>query len=152
MRPNPHLPTRAALLTAALLLTIGCTTVSRLTAPLAQAATAAFTSATLADLQLVGIKTGPLIPLQAAPDGVSPLILGEEARHDLASVLGQAPLGVLLPITRVGETTPWWIFCPAGELQKRCEEIPANARVNFTGHPLAGGVLLLPTRLTWSDR
>ena len=152
MRPNPRTPTLAALLTAALLLTTGCTTATRLARPLAQAATAAFTSATLADLQLIGIKTGPLIPLQATPDGASPLILGEEARQDLAGVFGQAPLGVLLPITRVGETTPWWIFCPAGELQKRCEEIPPNARVNFTGHPLAGGVLLLPTRLTWSAR
>jgi hypothetical protein len=155
MRTNPHTSTLAALLTAALLLTTGCTTVSRLTAPLAQAATAAFTSATLADLQLVGIKTGPLVPLQATPGGTSPVLLGEEAHQELAGVLGTlgpTPVGVLLPITRVGESTPWWIFCPAGELQKRCEEIPPNARVTFTGHPLAGGVLLLPTRLTWSAR
>jgi hypothetical protein len=155
MRPNPRTPTRAALLTAALLLTTGCGTAARLTRPLAQAATAAFTSATLADLQLIGIKTGPLIPLQATPAGASSFLLGDETHQELAGalgVLGQTPVGVLLPITRVGESTPWWIFCPAGELQKRCEEIPFNARVNFTGHPLAGGVLLLPTRLTWSAR
>ena len=141
MRRTPQLPTLAAFMTAALLLT-GCGTVSRLTAPLGQAASALFTSATLADLQMVGVKTGPLVPVQA----------GADVHQELASVLGQAPLGVLLPITRVGETTPWWIFCPAGELQKRCEEIPPNARVTFTGHPLGQGAVLLPTRLTWSDR
>jgi hypothetical protein len=147
MRPNRLiLPTVLTLWALA----TGCTTFTRLAAPLTQAATAAFTSATLADLQLIGIKTGPLIPLQANPDTAAPLILGDEARRDLAGTLGTTPVGVLLPITRVGETTPWWIFCPAGELQKRCEEIPPNARVNFTGHPLRGGVLLLPTRLTWS--
>ena len=150
MRRVPNVPFIAAL-TAAILLT-GCGTVSRLTAPLGQAATTLFTSATLADLQMVGVKTGPLVPVQAGPTGPSPFVLGEESHQELTALLGQAPLGVLLPITQVGETTPWWIFCPAGELQKRCEEIPANARVTFTGHPLGRGVVLLPTRLTWSDQ
>jgi hypothetical protein len=141
----------AALLTAVLVLT-GCGTVNRLTGPLTQAATALFTSATLADLQMVGVKTGPLVPVQA-DTGTSSAILGPDIQQELAGVLGQAPpLGVLLPITRVGETEPWWIFCPAGELQKRCEEIPPNARVSFTGHPLGRGAVLLPTRLTWSDQ
>jgi uncharacterized protein YceK len=140
------------LVTLVLALT-GCGTVSRLTGPLKQAATTLFTSATLADLQMVGVKTGPLVPLQAATAGTSSTILGPDIQQELAGVLGQAPpLGVLLPITRVGETTPWWIFCPAGELQKLCEEIPPNARVSFTGHPLGRGAVLLPTRLTWSDQ
>jgi len=150
MRRTPQIPTLAALMTAVLVLS-GCGTVSRLTAPLSQAATTLFTSATLADLQMVGVKTGPLVPVQAGAAGTS-FIPGEEAHQELAQVLGQAPLGVLLPVTRVGETTPWWIFCPAGELQKRCEEIPPNARVAFTGHPLGHGAVLLPTRLTWSGQ
>jgi hypothetical protein len=128
----------------------GCGTVSRLAAPLGQAATALFTSATLADLQLVGVRSGPLVPVQAGAGTVA--VLGEETRQELTGLLGEAPLGVLLPISRVGETTPWWIFCPAGELQARCEEIPPNAQVNFTGHPLGRGAVLLPTRLTWSVR
>jgi uncharacterized protein YceK len=139
------------LLVLTLLLT-GCGTLNRLTGPLSQAATTLFTSATLADLQLVGVRTGPLVPVQAGPVNASTTILGEETRQELASLLGEASLGVLLPISRVGETTPWWIFCPAGELQARCEEIPPNAQVTFTGHPLGQGVVLLPTRLTWSAR
>ena len=139
---------RLTLFPLVLLLT-GCGTVSRLTRPLGQAAATLFTNATLADLQLVGVKSGPLVPVQAGSAGTSSL-LGDEPRQELTGVLGQAPLGVLLPITRVGETTPWWIFCPAGELQARCEAIPANARVTFFGHPLGRGAVLLPTRLTWS--
>lgn len=140
-------PVVAVLLAATL---TGCGTVGRLTGPLSQAATALFTSATLADLQLKGIKSGPLIPVQAGAAGTS--VLGAETRQDLASVLGGAPLGALLPISRVGETTPWWIFCPAGTLQTICEEIPPNAQVTLSGHPLGHGAVLLPTRLTWSDR
>jgi predicted small secreted protein len=138
-----------AVLLLAAVLAAGCTTLNRLTRPLAQAGTALFTSTTLADLELVGVKSGPLLPVQAGPFATSNL-LGEEANQELAQLIGQAPLGVLLPITRIGETTPWWIFCPAGDLQKRCEEVPSNARVTFTGRPLRGGVVLLPTRLTWS--
>ena len=152
MRRTPHFSTLVAALAAALLLT-GCGTINRLARPLTQAATTLFTSATLADLQMVGVKTGPLVPVQAATAGTSAAIFGPDIRQELAGVLGQAPpLGVLLPITQVGETTPWWIFCPAGDLQKLCEEIPANARVAFTGRPLGRGVVLLPTRLTWSDQ
>ena len=147
MRRNPFPLT---LLPLVLALT-GCGTVSRLTGPLGQAAATLFTSATLADLQMSGVKTGPLVPVQAGAAGTSSP-LGDETRQELASVLGQTPLGVLLPITRVGETAPWWIFCPAGELQARCEEIPAHARVTFSGRPLGhgAGIVLLPTRLTWS--
>ena len=135
-------------LTAAL---TGCNAATRLTRPLAQAGNALFTSATLADLELVGVKTGPLLPIQAGPfDNL--YLLGEEIPRNITDHLGQTPLGVLLPITRVGETTPWWIFCPAGDFQKRCEEIPANARVTFTGRPLGHGTVLLPTRLTWTAR
>ena len=146
--------TLPALLPLVLVLT-GCGTVSRLTAPLGQAATALFTNATLADLQMTGVKSGPLIPIQAGDAGtpvVGEEVLGTEARQELAGALGQAPLGVLLPISRVGETTPWWIFCPAGELQAICEEIPPNAQVIFSGRPLGRGAVLLPTRLRWSER
>ena len=128
----------------------GCGTVSRLTGPLSQAATALFTSATLTDLQMTGVKSGPLIPVQDGGTGTS--ALGAEIQQELAGVLGEAALGVLLPISRLGETTPWWIFCPAGELQAICEEIPPNAQVTFFGRPLGHGAVLLPTRLNWSDR
>lgn len=137
MRRNP-VPLLAALVALALGLT-GCGTLTRLAQPLGQAGTALFTSTSLSDLVLTGVKTGPLVPVQAAPSSG-------------LDVLGGAPVaGVLLPITQVGETTPWWIFCPAGPLQKRCEEVPANARVTFTGRPLGRGSLLLPSRITWSE-
>jgi uncharacterized protein YceK len=126
----------------------GCGTVSRLTAPLGQAATALFTNATLADLQMTGVKSGPLIPLHAGAASFP----GAEIQQELAGVLGQAPLGVLLPISRVGETAPWWVFCPVGELQAICEEIPPNAQVTFSGRLLGHGAVLLPTRLSWSAR
>ena len=138
-------PVVAGLLAATL---TGCGTLNRLTGPLSQAATTLFTSATLADLQMTGVKSGPLIPVQAGATSFP----GADIQQELASVLGQAPLGVLLPISRVGETAPWWIFCPAGELQALCEEIPSNAQVTFSGRPLGRGVVLLPTRLSWSDR
>jgi hypothetical protein len=147
--PVPIVPVVPIFLLLALVLT-GCGTLNRLTAPLGQAATTLFTSATLADLQLVGVRSGPLVPVQAGPGTAA--VLGEETQQELTGLLGEAPLGVLLPISRVGETTPWWIFCPAGELQARCEEIPPNAQVSFTGHPLGRGAVLLPTRLTWSAR
>lgn len=137
MRSNP-VPLLAVLVTLVLGLT-GCGTLTRLAQPLGQASTALFTSTSLSDLVLTGVKTGPLVPVQAAPS--SELDLG-----------GTPTAGVLLPITQVGETTPWWIFCPAGPLQKRCEEVPANARVTFTGRPLGRGSLLLPSRLTWSEQ
>jgi hypothetical protein len=145
MKRNP-IPILAALTLAVAL--AGCSPLSRLTRPLGQAGAALFTSATFSDLELVGIKTGPVVPVQAAPADH----FDEAPRQVLDQLLGQGPVGVLLPITQVGETAPWWIFCPAGELQARCEEIPANARVTFAGQPLGRGTVLLPTRLTWSAR
>jgi hypothetical protein len=138
---------RAGLVTALLL--AGCSTLNRLSAPLDRAATVLFSSATLADLQMVGVKTGPGIPIKAAALGTF-ASLGKEASQELSDILGQTSLGVVVPITKVGETTPWWIFCPAGDLQKRCEEIPRNARVTFTGQPLGRSAVYLPTHLTWS--
>lgn len=145
MRRTP-VPLLAVLVALALGLT-GCGTVTRLVQPLSQAGAALFTSSTLSDLVLTGVKSGPLVPVQAAPSGG----LGQETGVP-SDLLGGAPAaGVLLPITQVGETAPWWIFCPAGPLQKRCEEVPANARVTFTGRPLGRGALLLPSRITWSE-
>jgi len=136
---SPHVPLLAALVVLTIGLT-GCGTLTRLAQPLSQAGAALFTSATLSDLVLTGVKSGPLIPVQAAPSS------GPDQETSVPAA------GVLLPITQVGETTPWWIFCPAGPLQKRCEEVPANARVTFTGRPLGRGSLLLPSRITWSER
>jgi hypothetical protein len=129
------------------LLTTGCTTAARLTRPLTQATTALFTSATLSDLKLTGIKTGPAVPVQAEPTGAP---LDEATQQAITQIRRQGPVGILLPITKVGETIPWWIFCPAGELQARCEAIPPNATVTFSGQPLGHGMVLLPNRLTWT--
>jgi hypothetical protein len=138
----------AAVSTAALLFS-GCATLNRFSGPLDRAATVLFTSATLSDLQVVGIKAGPGIPIKASGLGTSASI-GQEPSQELSDILGQTSFGILVPITRVGETSPWWIFCPSGGLQKRCEEIPSNARVTFTGQPLGHSVIYLPTHLTWS--
>ncbi len=138
----------AGLLTAALPLA-GCATLSGFSGVLDRAATVLFTSATLADLQVVGVKSGPVIPLGAGSFDTS-AASGQGPIQELANVLGQIPLGVLLPITKVGETTPMWIFCPAGKLQKRCEEVPANARVTFAGEPLGHSVVFLAHHVTWS--
>lgn len=146
---NLSLPVFAVILTAALLFS-GCGTLNRLMDPLNQVTDILFSSASFADLQVVGVKTGSPIPIQADAFGTS-ATLGEEARQELVSALGQASLGVLFPITEIGKTNPWWIFCPAGEMQKRCEEIPAHARVTFTGRPLHG-VVFLPTHLAWSGQ
>lgn len=145
MRRPPYPLILAVVSTAALLLS-GCG-LQRFTSPLGHAATAVFTSAKFADLHMIGISSGPLVPLEAGTPAAAP---GKELPQELTEILGKARLGVLLPITKVGETTPWWIFCPPGELQKRCEEIPANARVSFTGLPLGHSGLFLPTHLTWS--
>jgi hypothetical protein len=141
---NPF-PVVAALLF--LVLTTGCSTAARLARPLSQATTALFTSATLSDLKLTGIKTGPAIPVQAEPTGAA---LDDATQQAITQIRRQGPVGILLPVTKVGETTPWWIFCPAGELQARCEAIPANATVTFSGQPLGHGMVLLPNRLTWT--
>jgi hypothetical protein len=144
--------TRIPLLAAPLFLTLaltGCGTVTRMQ----QAGATLFTAAKLSDLKLIGVKTGPAIPVQAAPTAAASVTTGsadEATRQAFTQLLAQGPVGVLLPITQVGKTTPWWIFCPAGDLQARCEEIPPNARVTFSGQPLGHGTVLLPTRLTWS--
>jgi hypothetical protein len=140
--------TRIPLLAAPLFLTLtltGCGTVTRLQ----QAGQTLFTAAKLADLKLIGVKTGPAVPLQATPTPAA-TTTDEATRQAVTQLLGQGSLGVLLPITQVGKTAPWWIFCPAGDMQTRCEEIPPNARVTFSGQPLGRGAVLLPTRLTWS--
>jgi hypothetical protein len=137
------IPLLAASSLLALALT-GCGTGTRLQ----QAGATLFTAAKLSDLKLVGVKTGPAVPVQAAPAGST----DDATRQLFAQLLSQGPVGVLLPISEVGKTTPWWIFCPAGDLQARCEEIPPNARVTFSGQPLGHGTVLLPTRLTWSQQ
>ena len=145
--------TRLPLLAVPFFLTLtltGCGTLTRLQ----QVGQTLFTAAKLADLKLIGVKTGPVVPLQATPAPATPAgttAADEATRQAATQLLGQGSLGVLLPFTEVGKTTPWWIFCPAGEMQTRCEAIPSNARVTFSGQPLGRGTVLLPTRLTWSQ-
>lgn len=143
MRRPPYPLVLAAASATAVLLS-GCG-LHRITGPMREATTAVFTPAAFADLQLVGVKTGPLVPVQA---GIS--AIPAQDVQELTDLFGDSPLGVLIPVTKVGETIPLWIFCPAGELQKRCEEIPSNARVRFAGQPLGRGGLFLPNHLTWS--
>ena len=141
------IPLLAAPLLLILTLT-GCGTVTRLQ----QTGQTLFTAARLSDLKLVGVKTGPAVPIQAAPAASTDSTLKDldAVRQAVGQLLSQGPVGVLLPITQVGKTTPWWIFCPAGEMQDRCEAIPPNARVTFAGQPLGHGTVLLPTHLAWS--
>lgn len=145
--PRNRLPLLTIFFSLTLILA-GCGTAARLARPMRQAGTALFTSATFADMELVGIKTGPVIPVEASPSNH----LDETTLLAIGQLVTQGPVGVLLPITEVGQTVPWWIFCPAGDLQARCEEIPSNARVTFAGQPLGRGTVLLPTRLTWTER
>jgi hypothetical protein len=140
-------PGSTAVAVLILLLTTGCGTISRITKPVRNASAAAFTGASTSDLKFEGVKSGPAVVIQAIPVGN----LDERTRTSLEELLGAKPVGVLLPITRVGETKPWWVFCPAGEMEQTCTSIPSNARVAFSGQPLGVGGVWVPTRLTWSE-
>lgn len=58
----------------------------------------------------------------------------------------QDPLGVLLPVTAPGETSPRWVLCTA-QWAAKCRAVPLNAKVDFAGAPIGPGILWRPSRL-----
>lgn len=97
---------------------------------------------TAADAEWSGIKSGPTVSIVASLD---PRIA---ALGPLLTLTGQAdPVGVLLPVTLVGETAPRWVLCES-KLVAKCNAIPLNASVSFAGLPLGPGILWRPSRLT----
>jgi hypothetical protein len=125
----------------------GCAAWSRATRPIRQAGAAAFTGASVADLSFEGNKTGACVPIQAIPAGN----VSDDTSRALMEALGAKPVGCLLPLTRVGETKPWWIFCAAGEMEQNCSSIQLNSRVSFAGQPLGVGGVWIPSRLRASE-
>lgn len=100
---------------------------------------------TMSDAEWFGIKSGPAVSIIGTVDdraASAALIL---------QTLGQTdPLGVLLPVTLLGETQPRWILC-TGKLAAKCQAFPLNAKIHFAGQVVGPGILWKPTRLTADD-
>jgi len=95
-----------------------------------------------ADAEWSGIKSGATVSILASLDPRA------TALTPLLALTGQAdPVGVLLPVTLVGETIPRWVLCEA-KLAQKCNSIPLNAHVSFAGLPVGPGILWRPSRLT----
>jgi hypothetical protein len=102
------------------------------------------------DAEWSGVKSGPVVSVVGIADPRA------EAAITLLELLGQADplgLGVLMPVTMVGEEQPRWVLCAEGKdgYAEKCRAIPLMAEVHFAGRPLGPGLLWLPTRLTASD-
>jgi hypothetical protein len=102
----------------------------------------------LADAQFEGVKSGEVFSVLGSIDPRA------DIASQLLSALGQKDfsLGVVMPVTPIGETTPFFILCTE-EFEVKCRNIPLNAKVHFTGSPLGtpGGLLWKPSRLTAGD-
>ena len=100
---------------------------------------------TPADAEWSGVKSGQAVSIVGTVDpraGAAAVVL---------DLLGQAdPVGVLLPVTLIGETQPRWVLC-TDAFAAKCRAIPLNAKVNFAGQPIGPGVLWKPSRLTADD-
>lgn len=96
---------------------------------------------TASDAEWSGIKTGPAVSIIGSLDSrVAPLAA-------IAAAFGQNdPIGVLLPLTPAGDTSPRWVIC-SEKLAAVCNGIPINTRVHFAGQAVGPGVLWRPTRL-----
>lgn len=136
----PHLEKISALclLLAALLVLAGCGTSGVLRT--------LFTGVTSADAEFTGVKSGPAV---SAASTINP-----EAGQLSAvlTALGQEDplsryLGVIMPVLLLNETQPRWILCTE-EMIKKCQGIPLNARVQFSGKAVGPGLLWKPARLT----
>lgn len=100
---------------------------------------------TAADAEWSGVKSGPPVSIVGAIDPRAATVAA------LLEGLGQEdPVGVLLPLTLIGETKPRWVLC-ADELAAKCREIPLNAKVKFSGQPIGPGLLWKPSRLVADD-
>jgi hypothetical protein len=103
---------------------------------------------TASDAEWSGIKSSSHISIT----GIAAADPRAQAAIGILDILGQSdPLGVLLPVTLVGETVPRWILCEAGPMADKCRQIPLNAKVHFAGSPIGPGLLWRPTRLTADD-
>jgi hypothetical protein len=99
---------------------------------------------TMADAEWDGVKSGEPMSIIGTLDSRA------EAATLLLQALGQAdPLGVILPVTPIGQSLPRWVLCK-DELAAKCRAIPLNAEVHFSGQVIGSGPLWLPTRLTAS--
>jgi hypothetical protein len=105
-----------------------------------------FTGVSSADAEFSGVKSGPAI---SAAGAINP-----EAGQlsSLLTALGQGDplsqyLGVIMPVLLLNETQPRWIIC-SDKLIVKCQGIPLNAKVQFSGKPIGPGLLWRPTRLT----
>lgn len=101
-----------------------------------------------ADAEWDGVKSGEVISLTAT---LASAVSGEGRTSVLASILAALgasdPLGVLLPVSIVGDPIPRYILCTEAYYQK-CKGIPINAKIHFAGRPLGSGSLWSPSRLT----
>lgn len=109
-----------------------------------------FTRVTAADAQWQGVKVGD-------PVALTPLLLGgaagvsgqDERLVGLAGLLlatsGEDPVGVLMPVSLIGETTVRWVLCDK-QFVAKCKGIPLHAKVSVAGTYM-GGVWRL-SRLT----
>lgn len=103
---------------------------------------------TASDSEWHGVKSGPHISIT----GIAAADPRAQAAIGILDILGQSdPLGVLLPVTMIGETVPRWVLCEAGTFADKCKQIPLNAKVHFAGNPIGPGLLWRPTRLTADD-
>lgn len=104
-----------------------------------------FDSVSAADAEFTGVKSGPVV-------GVTPTLAGAlpdpraSALADLLGAFGQSdPVGVLMPVSLVGETAPRWVLC-ADRFREKCQQIPVNSVIHFAGRP--AGIFWRPSRLT----
>lgn len=105
-----------------------------------------FDSVSASDAEWDAVKSGEVISLTATIAGA----VDERASliASILSVLGNSdPLGVLMPVSMVGDPTPRYILCSENFYQK-CKQIPLNSKIHFAGKPVGPGLLWKPTRLT----
>jgi hypothetical protein len=109
---------------------------------------------TAADEEWSGRKSGEVVSILGTGD---PRAAAASAVFDLLGNPVFSTLGVLLPVTMLGEVAPRWIWCN-GEgkdptsckaCPAYCSAIPLGAEVNFAGKPVGpAGLLWRPKRLT----
>jgi hypothetical protein len=119
----------------------GCGTVSKVTRKLGAST---FTGVSVTDGTREGVVTGPCVRGTFAPlDKSQTAALGQEFE-------GKS-VGCVLPVTRVGETSPDRLFCAAGEQEKTCLSFPVLSYVVYSGQPLVGSIWL-PSRIALKGR
>lgn len=97
---------------------------------------------TLANAQWDGVKSGEAISILGTLDPRA------EATITLLQALGQYdPLGVLIPLTPIGQTLPRWVICK-GDMATKCKLIPLQAEVHFSGNVIGSGPLWEATFIT----